>query len=223
MPAGGDKRMRINPVVADIYHGDTVTDLAKARAWGLRGIIHKATEGGVMVDRLYPDRRRMATATGLLWGAYHFLRPGDMKHQAMRFMDEADPDEHTLMAVDHEDPHVSLGDLRRFIATVESELGRYLVLYSGFLIKEQIGQASADNTAFFAARPLWLSHYNVNPSWPKTWARPLLWQFTGDGDGPRPHAVPGIQDDMDINSFDGTDEDLAAAWPGAPIAAPAVA
>jgi hypothetical protein len=52
--------------------------------------------------------------------------------------------------------------------------------------------------------------------WPTAvWEKPWLWQFTGDGKGPAPHAIPGIQDNMDISSFDGSDDDLAAQWSGA--------
>jgi hypothetical protein len=51
------------------------------------------------------------------------------------------------------------------------------------------------------------------------WAQPTLWQFTGDGIGPAPHTLPGIvTKGIDINSFDGTRDDLVAAW-----SAPAIA
>jgi lysozyme len=212
--------MKIVPKVVDIYHGDRVTDFKSAYTFGIRGVIHKATEGAAIVDPAYAQRRKMAAAAGLLWGAYHFIRPANIKHQAMRFMDEARPDAQTLMALDHEDLDVSLGAARQFIETAESELGRKLVLYSGFLIKEQIVKATADDIAFFAGRRLWLCQYTAPgepPSWPKSWSKPWLWQYTGDGAGPTPHAVPGLQDKMDINAFDGGDDELAEEWPGATL------
>jgi GH25 family lysozyme M1 (1,4-beta-N-acetylmuramidase) len=218
--------MKIVPKVVDIYHDDTVKDFAKARAFGIRGVIHKATEGGAIADPAYSERRKMAVAAGLLWGAYHFIRPGNVKHQAMRFMDVATPDAQTLMALDHEDPDVSLAAARQFIEAVEPQLNRKLVLYSGFLLKEQIVKATADDVAFFAGRRLWLCQYTSpgeTPIWPKQWIKPWLWQFTGDGDGPPPHAVPGLQDKMDINSFDGTDDELAAGWAGQQLSAAATA
>lgn len=209
--------MKIVPKVVDIYHGDTATDFGKAHAFGIRGVIHKATEGGAIVDPAYAKRRKAATDAGLLWGAYHFIRPGDAKHQAMRFVEEAAPDAQTLMALDHEDPQVSLLMARQFIEAVEGAVERQLVLYSGFLIKEQIVKATSADIAFFGARRLWLCQYpahGAQPSWPKPWAKPWLWQFTGDGEGPPPHSVPGLQDKMDINSFEGSDEELAAEWAG---------
>jgi lysozyme len=209
--------MKIIPKVVDIYHGDTVRDFAAARAFGIRGVIHKATEGGAIVDPAYAARRQLAHAAELLWGAYHFIRPGDVAHQARHFLDTAAPDAQTLLALDHEDAHVPLAAARRFIETVEAGLGRKLALYSGFLIKEQILKASADDIAFFSSRRLWLCQYTspgAPPTWPRHWDKPWLWQFTGDGQGPAPHAVPGLQEKMDINSFDGTDDELAATWAG---------
>ena len=45
------------------------------------------------------------------------------------------------------------------------------------------------------------------------WAKPDLWQFTGDGIGPQPHALPGIATrGIDINSYTGTREQLALDW-----------
>jgi len=216
--------MKIVPRVVDIYHGDTVTDFAKAKAFGIRGVIHKATEGGAIVDPAYATRRKMATGAGLLWGAYHFIRPGNASFQAQLFIETADPDPQTLMALDHEDANVRLANARSFIEAAEAVLGRKLVLYSGFLIKEQIVKATAEDIAFFAGRRLWLCHYTPpgqSPTWPKPWDKPWLWQFTGDGYGPQPHAVPGVQDSMDVNSFDGTDDELAAAWAGERLSAAA--
>jgi hypothetical protein len=36
--------LNIIPKVIDIFHGDKVTDFSKARAFGIRGVIHKATK-----------------------------------------------------------------------------------------------------------------------------------------------------------------------------------
>jgi GH25 family lysozyme M1 (1,4-beta-N-acetylmuramidase) len=210
--------MNINPKVIDIYHGDSVLSFDQAHTFGIRGVIHKATEGATNTDHLYLNRRSAAIRAGMLWGAYHFLRPGNMVDQAKRFVDTAKPDATELMALDHEDGGVALQEARVFMEQVESEIGRQVVVYSGFLIKEQIPSAPDFDVAFFAARRLWLSHYSAIPKWPKIWVKPWLWQFTGDGAGPQPHAVPGIQDKMDVNSYDGTDEQLAAEWAGEPLA-----
>jgi lysozyme len=210
--------MIINPKVIDLYHGNSVTSFAKAYESGIRGVIHKATEGATVVDRQYSDRYEQAIEAGLLWGAYHFIRPGNMKQQAQSFVDMAEPDDATLMALDHEDPQVLLVSAKQFVQAVEKLIGRKVVLYSGFLIKQQITRASnEEDMAFWGARRLWLAQYGPKPTTPKPWTAPWLWQYTGDGNGPEPHSVPGIQPNCDISSYAGTDEQLAAEWVGAKI------
>ena len=63
----------MQPLVIDIYHGDAVQDFARVKAAGIVGVIHKASQGGAVVDRAYASRRKLALAAGLKWGAYHFF------------------------------------------------------------------------------------------------------------------------------------------------------
>ena len=96
-------RVRINPKVVDLYHGDGVTDFAAAYAFGIRGIIHKATQGTDIADPAYAARRKLAADAGLLWGAYHFNSGDDPALQAKHFLSVAEPDATTLLALDFED------------------------------------------------------------------------------------------------------------------------
>jgi lysozyme len=201
----------LQPVVVDLYHGDQVSDLAVARHWGIRGVIHKATEGERFADRLYAERRRLAGDAGLMWGAYHFLRPGSVASQAAQFLAFAEPDAGTLVALDHEDARVPLAAASEFLDRIATVLGRKAVLYSGFLIKRQLGSR---RDPALAAHRLWLSQYGPHPVVPPNWPGPWLWQFTGDGVGPAPHSVPGIAaaGGVDLNHFDGTPAELAQQW-----------
>lgn len=206
------------PRVVDISHhnegplpGRAIDFAAVAKA-GIWGVIHKATEGlsTSAVDATYAPRRKQILAAGLLHGAYHFLRPGNITAQVSWFLSHAQPDQHTLLALDHEDPAVSLDDAQAFIHGVFIKIGRYPILYSGFLIKEQLGDRPS---SFWSKRKLWLCHYNAHPTWPKAWAKPFLIQYTGDGMGPPPHSIPGIKTQgIDLNTFDGTRDELAAQW-----------
>jgi lysozyme len=215
--------MIINPMVVDIYHGDLVSSFPAAKQFGIRGVIHKATEGLTNTDHAYASRRAGAHDEGLLWGAYHFIRPGDPVAQADHFVDTAEPDEHTLVALDHEDAKVPLANALKFMMTVEARIGRKVALYSGFLIKAQADKPMPPGgRAYLADRRLWLAHYSTAPTWPSIWKAPWLWQYTGDGVGPSPHTIPGLQDRLDVNSFAGTADELAAQWAGE-ILAPAVA
>jgi GH25 family lysozyme M1 (1,4-beta-N-acetylmuramidase) len=217
---------KINPVVVDIYHADKVTSFAAARQAGIRGVIHKATEGRTVDDRLYARRRSKATEADLLWGAYHFMRPGDPVAQADHFIDRAKPDRRTLVAIDHEDKRVPLANAIRCMCRVEERIGRKVVLYSGSLLKKQIGRATKEEKSYLAGRRLWLSHYNGRPRWPSTWQAPWLWQFTDGRYGPRPHAIAGIPGapdrQLDLDSYAGTADRLAAEWAGEKLAVPAM-
>jgi lysozyme len=188
--------MTITPRVVDLYHGDPNPDFAALADAGIVGIIHKATEGSDFVDDAYADRRKAARAVGLQWGAYHFLRPGDMEQQARFFLSIAQPDEHTVLVADHEDSAVSLDELKRFLAAV----GEPTVLYSGYLIKEQLGEERDDALAQYR---LWLAQYCAPPpEWPViTWPKWWLWQYTESGDIA-----------ADLNTYDGSPEELIAEW-----------
>jgi GH25 family lysozyme M1 (1,4-beta-N-acetylmuramidase) len=207
--------MQINPRVIDLYRLNKVSSFDAAYAAGIRGIIHKASEGRTITDKLYASRREMAIDAGMLWGAYHFLRPGDLAGQAHRFLDVAQPTQATLLAADHEDVRVHLKDLMTFLHEIETETGRRAVLYSGYVLKEQASARTLKQFPDLALHRLWLAQYGAKPKCPHGWETPWLWQFTGDGEGPAPYEIAGFDSGTDISSFEGSDEDLAAQWSGA--------
>ena len=220
--------MIVNPRVVDIYHGNTVTDFGKAHNFGIRGVIHKAVQGAGITDPAYAVRRPRALAAGLLWGAYAFNTGEKVADQVAHFLKVAQPDAHTLMALDFEDnkaSEMSLAQAVEYLQRIDDAIGRHAWLYSGNRLKTLICNATDAQWDEIGKHPLWLCEYGPvakmhdDDGDQLPWDAPTLWQFTGDGFGPQPHAVPGMQNKMDINSFAGTDDQLAAAWPGAPIAA----
>jgi GH25 family lysozyme M1 (1,4-beta-N-acetylmuramidase) len=205
----------INRMVVDLYHGDEVVSFAEAAQAGIRGIIHKASQGAGMADPRYAARRGQALAAGLMWGAYHFGTGADVDAQVANFLQAAEPDNRTLVALDYE-PNgpdtMTLDQARAFLVGVAGRLGRNPVLYSGSLIKEQLGDAA---DPFFAAHRLWLAEYGPVPHPQRSWPAAWLWQYSGDGIGPDPKTVPGIpgaRGYVDCNSYDGTPDRLAADW-----------
>lgn len=211
----------INARVADIYHGDAVHDFAAAHAWGLRAVIHKATQGAWVADPLYTGRRKAALAAGLLWGAYHFNTGQPIAAQCKQFLSHAEPDAATLVALDFEDnsaSNMSLAQALQFLETIDAAVGRPCALYTGNRLKETITHASADQRKVLGARKLWLCEYGPVPRMtdangtPLPWGAPYLWQYTDGSVGPTPHGVPGLQPHLDLNHYAGTDEELAATW-----------
>ena len=145
--------------------------------------------------------------------------PVSIPAQVDFFVRIAAPDKMTLLALDHEDARVPFIDAKEFLLRVEDAVGRKAVLYSGFLIKEQLGNRI---DSYLAAHRLWLAQYGPRPVTPRNWSRAWLWQFTGDGVGPKPHSVPGIVDaGIDINHFDRDAVKLAAECSGPTTVEPA--
>ena len=205
----------IRLMVVDMYHGDRVVSFARAKQAGIYGIIHKASEGAGMVDPKYARRRPRARAAGLLWGAYHFGTSDDVGAQVDNFLAAASPDAQTLVALDYEDngaDTMSLEQARQFLTTIEDRLGRKAALYSGNLIKQQLGERV---DPFFASHRLWLAEYGPVPRLPPSWSQQWLWQYSGDGIGPNPKTVagiPGAGGAIDCNSFERSLADLQAEW-----------
>ena len=189
------------PLVIDIYYGDQVQDFARTKAFGIVGVIHKASEATGFVDKLYRVRRKLATDLGMKWGAYHFFHGAAPVAEADHFLAVAEPDADTLVALDWEDvPHSGApgaASARAFLERIEDRLGRKAVIYSGNVAKEQIKGADA----YLGSHRLWLCQYG--PAWrvQQSWSVPWLWQNNGDAYGPGPHQIPGIAGNCDNNTI----------------------
>jgi len=206
------------PFVVDISHYDTVqpNGFTLAKAAGVLGVIHKATQGVDFTDGLYATRRPLAKAAGLLWGCYHFNTGDPVKTQVEFFFSVAKPDDQTLVALDFEDntaSEMSISQCAEFLDLADQKLGRKLVLYGGDRIRKQLPTADAETQEFIGAHKLWLSEYGPVAHVPAPWTKYFLWQFTGDGTGPDPHDVPGLtnSDGLDVNVC-GSASTLAKDW-----------
>ena len=199
------------PLVVDLSHHNTVTDFAATYAAGIRGVIHKASQGATTSDQTYAKRRKDAVAAGLLFGAYHFSDNSNVANQVSNFLRCAAPDENTLLALDWEDQGkrtMTLAQAKEFLQLVYDKTGQRPILYTGNVGKEALGGRP---DAFLNRHRLWLCQYGNTAKCPPGWDSYWLWQFSADKSGPQPHSVAGIKDiGVDLNVFGGTD--LAAEW-----------
>ena len=206
---------QINRKVLDLSHYNTILDWNKIRDAGIVGIIHKSTEGGTYVDKEYAERRQQAIAAGLLWGAYHFGNATEVEEQVQNFLKNVDWENWpTLLALDYEPnqkSQMSLDQARVFMQRVYEITKQMPVLYSGNLIKEQLGSREDQ---FFGSHRLWLAQYGSMPSVPAAWDTYWLWQYSDGAAGPEPKNCPGVNSPVDTNSFLGSDQDLANQWLG---------
>jgi lysozyme len=210
------------PLVVDLSHHNEVEDWGKVYASGIRGVIHKATQGSTFVDAQYASRKTTAKAAGLLWGAYHFGDNSDVTAQVANFLSAAGDLSDTLLVLDFEPNNsntMSFDQARQFLQLVYDKTGQRPTIYSGNLLKEGLGK-KAD--PFFSAHRLWICEYGPKAVLPPGFTSYWLWQYTGDGIGNPPHAVYGVKGTgIDLNVFGGTD--LAAEWchmPASPAPTP---
>lgn len=204
----------MNRLVVDVSHHQNITDLKAAFDWGIRGVIHKASQGAGYKDPKYDTVRQMAKEAGLLWGAYHFGTGANVSAQVDNFIRSAAPDASILVALDYEDnaDQMSLEQAKEFLRLLEARLGRKAVLYSGNTIKQTMSVPDG----YINSHQLWIAQYGPRVDLPPGWSSYFLWQITGDGVGPAPHDVPGIGTNLDLNVFDGTVEVLTAQWANVP-------
>ena len=213
------------PKILDLSHHncgpsgdpDDPIDFAAVAAFGVKGIIHKSSQGVSVLDRKYAERRQKALSAGLLWGAYHFCTGDDADAQVKHFLQAAQPDDTTLMALDHEPNNGDQLDLAGIRAACESlrdqRRGIMPKLYSGNLIKEQTNADDSQND-FFGDVPLWLCQYGPVAKLPDPWSNYWLWQFAGDSTNNHGINIPGIfrGGSVDMNYFAGTDDELRDQW-----------
>src|SRR5215831_8693544 len=148
-------------------------------------------------------------------GTRGFAAPEDCS-VAVNFLDYAEPDQATLVALDFQRTGgntMTLDQAREFLSRIEEELRRKAVIYSGELIKARLGR---QKDPFFGAHRLWPAHYNVHPVVQRSWDKYWLWQYTDNTKGIKPNRVPGIPGDskgnLDCNSYDGTRAQLNDEW-----------
>lgn len=201
----------INAVV-DISHHNGDVNLQLAKADGIIGVIHKATQGTTMADPMYQTNRTKALNEELLWGAYHFGTGGDGAAQAQFFLNVVGTFDNTLLVLDFEQntdgASMSLADARAFVTEVNQVTGRFPGLYSGSYIKQLLGSAK---DPVLAQCWLWLPEYGPTPVVPANWPAWTMWQYTDGNLGPQPHSVNGIGN-CDRDKFNGTEDQLQTLW-----------
>lgn len=202
-------------VVMDISHHQAAVDFARVRAAGIVGVIHKATEGTSFVDQKYAERRQQAEDAGLLWGAYHFGVGASGRDQADRFLETVDPGDSTLVVLDFEanrvGPTMTIDQAREFVTHLNGHIGRFPGLYSGSLIKEQLGDAPRD--PLLSQCFLWIAQYSGQKpiDIPATFPRWTLWQYTDGVHGSTPRTVDGVGL-CDRDKFNGSLANLRRLW-----------
>jgi lysozyme len=204
----------LNAVIDISHHNGKSLNFNSAKADGILGVIHKASQGTTSRDPMYKTNRKKVHDAGLMWGAYHFATGSDGVMQAVNFLDAVGDPQDVLMVLDLEPnptgPSMNLIEAHGFVTHVFEQTGRYPGLYSGHTIKELLG---SNKDPLLANCWLWLAQYGptavVPPNWP-TWT---MWQYTDGAVGGDPKSVKGIGH-CDRDRFNGSEANLRKLWRG---------
>lgn len=193
------------PVCIDVSHHQGYIDWDTVANAGVRGMIHKATEGTSFEDDMRAQNCSEALACGLGIATYHWLSPGsDPVDQMAFYIDVVRPCKGERVVIDYEEDGCTLGQLHEAVrALLDSELDLKITVYSGHLLKEQLGDTQDEYLA--AHTDLWLAQYTSGSiSWPEgTYPEWRLWQYSENG------VIPGIDDAyVDLNNFNGTEDEF---------------
>lgn len=163
----------------------------------------KATEGSDRVDPLFDKHWANAQKYGYAVGAYHFfttLSPG--KTQAENFIQKVPKKPGLLppvvdVEVNGPDPKVFVQELTDMVNTLENHYGQPPILYVMYPQYKKYIQGN------FNDHPIWIRDIVWTPKLPdnKPW---LMWQFCNRG------RIQGIEGFVDINCFQGSQEELQA-------------
>lgn len=217
----------IIPVVADMNHANSVnfTEIAGAGIWG---VIHKGRQGVAYGDPEYRKREIVAKSMGLLWKPYDFATGDDPAANVASFISFTGATAMDGGCLDFEDnthSEMSGAQALEFLDRFNQKIGVACWLYGGNRIREQVDPQHPKWIDMAKITPLWECRYiggqpvDNGDEWKRVppippWTKVTLIQYTGDGAGPRPHTVPGLENGADLNIFDGDRNALAAAWPG---------
>lgn len=191
----------------DISHYQGNIDWLKLRQnrenkFPLHFIFMKATEGGDLGDSTFIRNFDYAREYGFIRGAYHFFSPRtDALKQADFFIRTVElkpgdlPPVLDIEVTGKKDTEELQKSLKIWLERVEVHYGVKPIIYASYKFKMKYLNDSVFNTY-----PYWIAHYYVDSvRYAGKWD---FWQHTDAG------RVPGIRQDVDLNVYNGTLEEL---------------
>lgn len=208
-PHPGVARARALPVQGlDVSRYQGQIDFDAARAGGTQFVYIKSTEGRDYIDPNFYENWRRARASGVAYGAYHFMTWCSLaSEQAAWFIKKVPNDDNALPPVldvewnnhsscrNKHDRTEILEKIRVMLAAMERHTGKVPVIYTDMNFHRDIFEGEHfDN-------PFWLRSTAAEPH-TRYGARPyLFWQWTQTG------TMAGIKTEVDRNAFAGSPDD----------------
>jgi len=168
----------------------------------------KATQGSNIIDARFVENWKKAKLAGIPRGAYHyFMFTASETAQFNLLMSALNGDYGELpITVDVEDTSINPSNasvymqrLHNFITMIEQRTGRAPQIYTA---KWFWNTTRFPSQAWAKNYPLWVASYTTAPLLPDDWTMCKFWQYANDGQ------VDGITGNVDLNVFNGTQEQL---------------
>jgi lysozyme len=207
----------------DVSDVQGVIDWSKVKNSNVEFAFCKATENTKFVAKRFLTNWTNIKKAKLIRGAYHFARlSNDPIQEATHFI-ETIPElfETDMLVLDIEDDKTKLSNSEfinwtlSFLDYVENKTQITPIVYTGGPYFDfNSGSPSDDIINKLNHYPLWLAAYTLTPNKyiPYVWKNVgwKIWQRSGDvaAKGDKVFRVPGINNVVDRNQFDGTVEDL---------------
>lgn len=203
----------------DVSYYEATIDWAKAKASGIDFAFVRVSDGKSFKDPKFAAYWASAKAAGVVRGAYQFFRPNqDVAGQADLMIAAlagtyAPGDLPPVIDVEATGglaPATVAARVRTWVDRVKAAVGVAPIVYTGkYFWRDQVG-----GPASFGGNALWVAQYtSLCPDLPAPWTTWTFWQHSETG------TVPGISGKVDLDTFNGTIDDLRA-FAGAPAVGP---
>ncbi len=189
----------------DISGHQPEVDWVRVKDSGIKFVFIKASE--YQKDLMFDTHWANAKANGVIRGAYHYFHPAmDPVAQAQLMFTavgklEAD-DLPCVIDLEIDDgliPAVVVDNALLFLKEIQTLTGKEPIIYGSPYFLNTLNLDSET----FSKYPLWVAHYGVDhPAIPSPWPYWSFWQTGASGN------VPGINDPMDTDLFNGTLDQL---------------
>lgn len=173
---------------------------------GIAFAFARATYGATEVDSCFSENWQGMQEADIIRGAYHFFLaaddPTDQADFFIRTVGSLAPDD-LPPVIDVEAGSGTNSDLaasvQTWLTTVEQGLGRRPIIYTAPSFWNE------SLTSGFGSYPLWVAEYGVtSPKAVNGWTNWTFWQYSSTG------VVTGVNGAVDLDDFNGTDQELAA-------------
>ena len=184
----------------DISHWNVVQDLSKVKSFGIKGIIHKCTQGISNKDSNYIINKPRIRKLKFALGSYHFANAGDPIQEADWFINNiGEVKDGDILVLDYETYAREDADdwCLRWMDYVHEKTGKKPILYTyhGMLNKYKFTNVAK------AGYRLWAARYGLQEQEPNEYYKPttgafqkaFAWQYCSQGE------IPGIEKNVDLN------------------------